>query len=264
MKKLLTAAYVVGFALATLPFSAQAEGWDVADMNDHIDQTNFIVGEHCSATLISLEERLLLTNDHCVDNYISIKTEKVTDKDGVVTEIKVEKVRDIPVSQKMYNDHQLVSRSSYIGDLAGRDKDLDLALIKLRIENLPHSREAKVFTGDKLYRGETVYAVGNPMGLDASVTKGVISNTNRLLRVGYSEKPYIQMDAGIVGGSSGGALYNNKGELVGVPAAAAPGTSVGLAIPIYRIRDFLDDNCFDIVWKDIEESECETTVEDKE
>lgn len=256
MKKFLTV-----LAITSLPFMASAEDWDIADMNEHIDQTNFIVGNHCSATLISLKERLLLTNDHCVDNYVRVVSEKVTDEDGVVTEIKREQAKDVPVSQKSYNDHLLVSESAYIGDLVGRDKDLDLALIQLRVEKLPHTREAKIFKGDKLYRGEIVYAVGNPMMLDASVTKGIISSTNRLLQVGTTEKPYIQMDAGIVGGNSGGALYNTKGELIGVPAAAARGTSVGLSIPVYRIRDFMDAMCFDMVWKQTENSECDQ-VED--
>ncbi len=82
------------------------------------------------------------------------------------------------------------------------------------------------------------------MLLDASLTMGIISSVNRKLNVGGEEHDYIQMDAGIVGGSSGGALYNASGELVGVPASAAPGTIVGLAIPFESIQTFLEDNCY--------------------
>lgn len=249
--------------IAAITLSAtSAFAWEVEDLNDHIEQTNFIVGNHCSGTLISVEHRLILTNEHCTNKYVRARTEKVVNEKGVVSDVRMQYFDDVPVSQKVYKDHKLVSQSSYIGDLVDFEAETDLSLIQLRIENLPHTREAEFFTGDRVYRGEVAYAIGNPMMLDASVTKGIVSNVNRLIQVGRDERAYYQMDAGIVGGSSGGSLYNNDGLLIGVPAAAARGTSVGLSIPYTVVQRFLKDNCYEELWND-EAQSFEQCVEEK-
>lgn len=251
-------------ALALSASSALA--WEVEDLNEHIEQTNFIVGDHCSGTLISVEHRLVLTNEHCTNKYVRTRSDKVVNDKGVVSDVKVQYFDDVPVSQKVYKDHKLVSQSSYIGDLVDFEVETDLSLIQLRVENLPHTREAEFFTGDRVYRGEVAYAIGNPMMLDASVTKGIVSNVNRLIRVGRDERAYYQMDAGIVGGSSGGSLYNEDGLLIGVPAAAARGTSVGLAIPYNIVQSFLKDNCYEELWNEetVPYEECVAAKEEKE
>lgn len=239
---------IAALALAIAAIPVQAQDWPVADMNDHIEQTNFIVGNHCSGTLISLEHRLILTNEHCTKKYIRHRQEDFVDAEGVVKQRKVEQREEVQVSQRFYDRHKLVTQNSYIGDIVDFDEKFDLAIIQLRQTKLLQTRAARIFTGDQVYRGETVYAIGNPMMLDASVTRGIISNVNRLIQVGRDRLPYFQMDAGIVGGSSGGALYNSDGLLIGVPAAAAAGTSVGLAIPYYTVQEFLAANCFHDVY----------------
>lgn len=232
-----------------LAMSAKAEPWTLDRMNDHIDQTNFIVGNpaNCSATLISVEQRLLLTNNHCIEQYIKKETRKVVGEDGEISSVEYERYESVPVSQKVYRGHEVVSSLNYQMEIVGYSKDYDLGLLRFKAETIPNTIYSKIFTGDSVERGEEVYAVGNPLGLDATVTKGIISSVNRRLEVGGTEHDYFQMDAGIAGGNSGGALYNAGGELIGVPAAAASGTMIGLAIPAESIIQFLKDNCYDIV-----------------
>ena len=107
-------------ALAT-PFAA-ADEWPVADLNDHIEQTNFIVGNHCSGTLISLEHRLILTNEHCVNKYIRHRQEDFVDEEGIVQKRKVEYRDDVEVSQRFYDRHKLVTQTAYIGDIVDFDE----------------------------------------------------------------------------------------------------------------------------------------------
>lgn len=236
------------FLAASLAASTMAFAWtDALSMNRHIEQTNFIVGDHCSATLIDVNNRLLLTNNHCVIKYLRT-TDREIITDGVVEKKKVEDNIDVPLSQKSYTKHRVVSSASYNATIVFRDPALDLALLQMRADTIPQSISSPLFTGEKVMRGETVFVVGNPMGLDASVTKGIISSTNRFLRVGGVERPYLQVDAGITGGNSGGALYNEFGQLIGVPAAGARGTSIGLAIPYYYIHDFLRAACWGSVF----------------
>lgn len=244
--KVLTVSAVVILLLGFINSAAHAEEkeWSITDINNHIDETNFIVGNHCSATLISVTTPMLLTNHHCIDMYLRTEERQVIDSDGEVIKKKYEKREDVPVSQRRYKGHQIVSTASYTTTIEAYDSGLDLALLRFRTDKLPNTIASLVYSGKPLQRGETVYAVGNPLLLDASLTKGIISSINRRLSVGGEEHDYIQMDAGIVGGSSGGALYNVNGKLVGVPAAAAPGTIVGLAIPFDSIQTFLSDNCY--------------------
>lgn len=237
---------VTSLAILATPVMA----WDIQDMNDHIEQTNFIIGNHCSGTLISTKHRLVLTNEHCTDKYVTFRNDTVVNSNGIVQEVRKEYKKDVPVSQKVYRDHKLVSQSSYIGDIISYDEALDLSLIQLRQENIPQTRAAKIFSGDSILRGETVYAIGNPHMLDASVTKGIMSNTNRLVRMGNDYRAFYQIDATITGGSSGGSLYNDSGEFIGVPAAGARDSNVGLSIPHTVVKHFLKQNCYEELWNE--------------
>lgn len=238
------------FLAGLMAMSTPAFAWEVAAMNRHVDQTNFIVGQGCSGTLIDGDHRLILTNYHCISDYVKSEEREVVALNGAVNTMKFEKLLDVPVSQKTYEDFKVVSQATYTGVIVAKDDSVDLALIQLRVTQLPYTMEAELFTGQKVYRGETAWAVGNPLGLDATVTRGTISSVNRMVAIGGVERPYFQVDVGIAPGNSGGALYNDVGELIGVPAAGAQGTSVGLAIPYTIIQEFLNEGCYQEAWDD--------------
>ncbi len=113
---------------------------------------------------------------------------------------------------------------------------VDLALIKL-----PPQKDLKlghVFLGslDDLNAGDGVFAVGNPLGLERSVSQGIVSTRNR----NFEGLVYLQTDAAINPGNSGGPLFNLKGEVVGVTnMKATQGDNLGFAIPISYVKDFL-------------------------
>lgn len=261
MKRFLTTL----FALSIL--TTPALSWPVKAMNDTISSVNFIVNRGCAGTLISKEHRLILTNHHCLSGGVMQKSKKVVDGDGKITTIQVEVLRDLDVKQIAYDGHQIVGESSYKAQIVARWKESDLALLQIRA-NIPNGIEAKIFAGDKVLRGEPVYAVGNPLGLDATVTKGVISSTTRMFRAPWAdntEVSFIQIDAGIAPGNSGGSLFNDTGELIGVPAAVFTGNGhLGLVIPFFRIQEFLTDNCWGEVWDDMAASRdvCLQDIED--
>lgn len=233
--------------------SVRAADWPVEDMNAAINQTNFVIGEnggHCSGTLISLEYRLVLTNHHCIAKYVRYRNKEVVE-DGEVKRMKVEDLRDVTIFQRAYADYQSVGETSYRARIVSRWEASDLALLQILAEDLPYTIEAPIFAGERVFRGETAYVVGNPQMLDTSVTKGIISSTQRTFRVPWAdnqEVPFIQVDAGITGGNSGGALYNAKGEMIGVPAARGRDVTLGLAIPYFRVQEFLTANCYRDVW----------------
>jgi S1-C subfamily serine protease len=242
------------------------EAWPIAAMNTQIDQTNFIVDSGCSGTLISITEGLVLTNYHCIASEIRTVKEKVVDSDGAVNEVSYERIEDVPVGQKTYDGHRVTSQSSYQTTVVAYDKARDLALLKFRATTIPYTMFSKIYNGAPIVRGETVYAVGNPLGLDATVTKGVVSSVTRRINIGGTEFNYFQIDAGIAPGNSGGSLYNTKGELIGLPAAGVMGTPIGLAIPYTLVQEFLTEFCYEKVFEPTaqDHEECVKQKEEKE
>ena len=129
------------------------------------------------------------------------------------------------------------------GRIIGTDEDTDLALIKIEGDDFP---TIPVGDSDALKVGEWVLAVGNPFNLTSTVTAGIVSAKARTL--GMAEKSiesYIQTDAAINQGNSGGALVNASGELVGINAAlyspTGSNTGYGFAIPTSIMKKVVAD-----------------------
>lgn len=126
---------------------------------------------------------------------------------------------------------------SYKATVLGKDKELDIALIKIDAAHLPF---AKLGDSDSLRIGEWVVAIGNPFGLEHTVTQGIISAKGRKLDTGVSS--FLQTDAAINRGNSGGPLLNLKGEVVGINTAINPaGQNIGFAVPISQVNRILKD-----------------------
>ena len=126
---------------------------------------------------------------------------------------------------------QLSDNREFEGTLVGADEKTDLAVIKIKaFDSLP---TAPLGDSQKLQVGEWVMAIGNPYGLDRTVTVGIISAKGRS-DIGITTfENFIQTDASINPGNSGGPLLNLEGEVIGINTAIiAPGSGIGFAIPI--------------------------------
>ena len=125
--------------------------------------------------------------------------------------------------------------------IVGVDAETDLALLKVDVGELP-----AIEFGDstQLRIGDIVLAIGNPYGLTTSVTQGIVSATGRGLLNLVTFENFIQTDAAINAGNSGGALINSRGQLVGINTAVLaqdPGTEgIGFAIPVDLVRGVID------------------------
>ncbi|MEO7916022.1 MAG: trypsin-like peptidase domain-containing protein [Dokdonella sp.] len=105
----------------------------------------------------------------------------------------------------------------------GSDIDTDLAVLKIDLDKLPTIPVAELESG-RVVVGDVVLAIGNPVGIGKTVTMGIVSATGRQLRLSAYED-FIQTDAAINAGNSGGALVNSMGELVGINTAIYPRTA---------------------------------------
>ncbi len=135
----------------------------------------------------------------------------------------------------------------FYAKLVGTDPTTDLALLKIRAKNLPF---LKYGDSDKITPGEWVLAVGNPFDLNSTVTAGIVSAKARNIgilrdRNNLQVEAFIQTDAAVNPGNSGGALVNLKGELIGVNSAIATSTGsyqgYSFAIPVSLVKKVMDD-----------------------
>ncbi|MCX5830045.1 MAG: DegQ family serine endoprotease [Deltaproteobacteria bacterium] len=134
---------------------------------------------------------------------------------------------------------KLSNGREYDAEVKGKDPNTDLALIKIKPDgDLPC---VKFGDSDKLRVGDWVFAIGNPFGLDHTVTAGIVSAKGRVIGAGPYDN-FIQTDASINPGNSGGPLFNVDGEVVGINTAiAAQGQGIGFAVPINLAKDVLKD-----------------------
>ena len=135
----------------------------------------------------------------------------------------------------------LTDNKEYSARIIGADKTTDLALIKIDGKNLP---AITIANSDDVRVGEWVLAVGNPLGLNNTVTAGIVSAKARPMNTGGITS-MIQTDAAINQGNSGGALVNTRGELIGINAmlASPTGSNIGygFAIPTSIVKKAVED-----------------------
>lgn len=140
---------------------------------------------------------------------------------------------------------KLNDNRTFTAEIIGRDPSTDIALLKIKANNLPFIRYGD---SDNLKLGEWVLAVGNPFNLTSTVTAGIVSAKGRSLGIldsDYRIESFIQTDAALNMGNSGGALVDTKGLLVGItsailsPSGAYAGNS--FAIPVTIVKKVVED-----------------------
>ncbi len=130
------------------------------------------------------------------------------------------------LKREVYRDVEIVATAPF--------HDLSV----LRVKELKHAVEPVVFAPEDIVTvGETVFAIGNPMGLERTLTEGVISQTGRL----FEGIIYLQLDAPVNPGNSGGPLFNSRGQVIGIINMGAPWMEgLNFAIPVQHARYVLD------------------------
>lgn len=131
----------------------------------------------------------------------------------------------------------LADQRDFNAEIVGRDPKTDLAVVKIDgANNLP---AAEMGNSDGLKVGDAVMAIGNPFGLNQTVTSGIVSAKGRIIGAGPYDD-FIQTDASINPGNSGGPLINMNGEVVGINTAILPnGQGIGFAIPVNTAKPLI-------------------------
>src|SRR3954468_4518731 len=128
----------------------------------------------------------------------------------------------------------------FTAKVVGNDPKSDVALLKIEGEHVNELPRAVLGDSDALQVGDYVIAIGEPFGLQATVTSGIISAKERSLGAGTAYNDFLQTDASINPGNSGGPLFNLRGEVIGINSAIISGANtIGFAIPIAVVKQIL-------------------------
>jgi len=164
----------------------------------------------------------------------------ISDDGYIVTNHHV--IEDATSIEVMMNNNQ-----RFFAKVIGLDPSTDLALLKIKAKNLPF---VKYGDSDNITPGEWVLAIGNPFELNSTVTAGIVSAKARNIGIlrdknNLQIESFIQTDAAVNPGNSGGALVNLRGELIGINSAIATATGsysgYSFAIPISLVKKIMDD-----------------------
>jgi len=175
--------------------------------------------------IIISEDGYIVTNNHVIDTSSSNSSYSYYD----ISDAKSIKI-------KLHGSDEL-----FDAKIVGKDSQTDLAVLKIDKTGLT---AAEFANSDEAAVGEFAMAVGSPLGLDTTVTTGIISAVNRKVEADGTTYVCIQTDAAINSGNSGGALVNSDGKVIGINTLKLSGSGVegiGFAIPINSTTDIIDD-----------------------
>ena len=182
-------------------------------------QSQSSTAEARGSGIIISDDGYILTNNHIVSTSSSQSYYEISE------------AKKITVS--LFNDE-----TEYEAKIIGKDEQTDLAVIKIEKSGLT---KAELANSDDVKVGEFAMAVGNPLGMQSSITCGVISAVNREITDSDNKKwTLIQTDAAINSGNSGGALVNSEGKVIGINTLKLSGSGIegmGFAIPINSTSD---------------------------
>jgi serine protease Do len=160
------------------------------------------------------EEGHLITNFHVIEGETKLSLEVYHQKDG-------------QLERRSYKDIRIVAMNKFA----------DLALLKVEDKDAPKFKRVLLGDSDALSVGERVFAIGSPLGLERTVTEGILSTKTREV----NGELYLQTTAQINPGNSGGPLFNLRGEVVGVTNMKLTfGEGIGFAIPVDQAKYFLN------------------------
>lgn len=201
--------YVSTFILILLTFCVNVYAIDF-DAENVYKSVVIVYSEEFVGSGFSIGDNLIITNAHVIENSNKVKVSIYKDK-----------LYDVKV--------------------LSMDEDLDIAVLQIDDIDIPYL-EIKDYNDEAV--GADVYAVGIPQRMSYTLTKGILSSKERI----FNDSLYLQTDASVNSGNSGGPLINEKGEVIGVNTLKiVDSEGIGLAIPMTRISEYIIDNDIKIV-----------------
>src|SRR5437588_5669089 len=200
------------YAVSTRPLATRAVRELVNQLGEAVVQVRTPGG--LGSGFILDEDGFLMTNFHVIEGETQISVEVYHQANGSLERKSYKQVRIIAIN-----------------------KFGDLALLKIDDKDAPKFKSVLLGSADALAVGEGVFAIGSPLGLERTVTEGILSTKTRQL----AGELFLQTTTQINPGNSGGPLFNFRGEVIGIPNMKITfGEGLGFAIPVESVKFFLD------------------------
>lgn len=208
MLKLKLASLALAFFMTT--------GWSLPEAHQKANTSVVQVGEWCSGVVIDKDKGLIATAYHCIDHLLVVKVNRNVREDSGRKLYTIESHYN-PVNITFYNfsqDGDLIRQTTYLTTVAGVLKEKDVAILKTITSNqLP---DQATISDKGVWYGDKVYSLGFPFGFKQVVAEGTVVKPKQPLNTPRGLIVSILNTATISPGSSGGALFNDDGELIGL------------------------------------------------
>ena len=232
-RNVVTVALIIGVAIG---FALDRAADEVVQPLAATQTTAIPVAQTTNAALTDEEATIIRVAREITPTVVSVSRQGGSGSGVIVSRDGVVLTNAHVVGQARTVEVGLADGRSLRGQVVGRDASIDVAIVRVSASNLP---AAPLGDSDKLEVGQSAIAIGNPLGLDRTVTSGVVSAVNRNPR-GIDLTELIQTDAAISPGNSGGPLVDSRGRVIGINTAVLAGagaSGLGFAVPINLAND---------------------------
>lgn len=234
-KFILWMAFISSLILCGMIWVAKdAHAWSVKEAHNLGNETLVRVGNWCSGTVIDKERGLVVTAAHCVNtpNMLTVINTKKETHDGKLVNVAITVWLPVDLTIDTFTDEGLLfKRAIYKAVYVGQDAPHDVAILRIISSTKGLMAEAKMSRKLSTW-GDVIYCIGNPLMLPAVVTKGLVIQPR--VKNPLGEGFMILFDAMIDHGSSGGGIYNDAGEMIGITNLVGP-KGEGLANPVAHV-----------------------------
>lgn len=229
------ASLLLAFSFLSTPY---ANAWSLKDAHNQANTTLVQVGDWCSGTIIDKDRGLIATAAHCTEPAQVTETRKVERPNGSSFTFNTTFFKPIDITVWNYDDQgNELGSQHYIANVWGSRMPQDVAVLK-SITPAPFTNQVKISTMPMSY-GDKVYTVGNPLMIPGAVAEGHVLKPQYTINLGEGPVVAIVFDAFMAPGSSGGGLFNDAGELVGLTDWAGRGGPY-LSTPVQNLLDLLN------------------------
>ena len=228
--------------LLVIPVILLLAAWSPEEINTQINETNVNIGNFCTGTIVDKERKLVVTAAHCTKHMKKMKQvpDYNPEKRGGHTSVTFYAPVDLYIVKTDMEGNVFAEYKLY-GEFVAEDEVNDVALIKITTADVILTKEATL-SKKMVKRGDKVFALGNPLMVTGSYSEGTVSKPKLGNSPGLPDfipKDAIVFTSYMNKGSSGGALYNDSGELVGITDWGLPGGPY-LASPVKNLVKLLE------------------------
>ena len=214
-------------------------GWSVQEAHVKANDVLVRVGDWCSGTVIDKKRGLVVTAAHCTSRMREVTNTKKETWDGKLVNVSIVKYKVTLTIERFNMRGKSLGQTSYAAIMLGKNDGADVAVLQIT-SSLALLRDAATMSNRPVEFDDRVFAIGNPEMIPHVISEGRVSQPAITLGPNTTV-PVIMFSAVIAPGSSGGGLWNNSGQLVGITNWVCTDCIAAWATPVSHVRDLMKE-----------------------